>query len=164
MDWMTIRDKALEFGKKHWYVLLVLLLGLVLMSIPTGEEENTAPIVQEQVQQESDLQQELESILSQIQGAGKVRVLLTEAYGARTVYQTDEDTSSGGDTASQTVIVTDADRNQQGLIYRVDPPGYLGAVIVCQGGDRATVCLAIVEAVSNATGLSADRITVLKMK
>ena len=48
--------------------------------------------------------------------------------------------------------------------FYVLSPTYLGAVIVCQGGDSPTVKLAIVEAVSNATGLSADKITVLKMK
>jgi len=41
---------------------------------------------------------------------------------------------------------------------------YRGAVVVCQGGDNASVRLAVVEAVSNATGLTSDRITVLKMK
>jgi hypothetical protein len=40
----------------------------------------------------------------------------------------------------------------------------MGAVIVCQGADKPVVRLAIVEAVADATGLSTDTITVLKMK
>ena len=40
----------------------------------------------------------------------------------------------------------------------------MGAIVVCQGGDNATVRLAIIEAVSNVTGLGADKISVLKMK
>ena len=63
-----------------------------------------------------------------------------------------------------TVIITGSDRSQQGLICQQIPPQYLGAVIVCQGADKAAVRLALVEAVSDATGLSTDAITVLKMK
>ena len=42
--------------------------------------------------------------------------------------------------------------------------GYTGAVILCQGADSATVRLQIVEAVSVYTGLSSNKIMVLKMK
>ena len=41
-------------------------------------------------------------------------------------------------------------------------PTYRGALVVCQGGDRAEVRLAVTEAVSVLTGLSADRVTVAK--
>lgn len=163
MDWLEIRGKVLDFGKRYWYVLIVFLAGLLLMAIPADTEETEEPIQQTVVEQ-PDLQQELELILSQIQGAGKVRVLLSESYGSRTVYQTDDILSSDGNSNSQTVVITDADRNQYGLVHRVDPPVYLGAVVVCQGGDSATVRLAVVEAVASVTGLGADKITVLKMK
>ena len=42
--------------------------------------------------------------------------------------------------------------------------GYTGAVIFCQGADSAGVRLQIVEAVSVYTGLSSNKIMVLKMK
>ena len=41
-------------------------------------------------------------------------------------------------------------------------PTYRGALVVCQGGDRADVKLAVTEAVSALTGLSSDRVTVAK--
>jgi stage III sporulation protein AG len=116
-------------------------------------------------QQSIDLR--LEEILSCIDGAGKVRVFLSEAAGEQTIFQTDEEVSSGASSSSsssQTVIISGSDRTEQGMIVQIIPPRYQGAVIVCQGADRASVRLAIVEAVSNATGLASDRITVLKMK
>jgi stage III sporulation protein AG len=79
------------------------------------------------------------------------------------VYQTDSD-SSGDSSRLDTVIITDGDRAQNGLIQQVLPATYLGAIIVCEGGDRAEVRLAIAEAVSHFTGLGMDRISVLKMK
>lgn len=163
MDWIGTKEKLRDFLKRYWYVVLVLAVGLILMAIPTGNQEaevSEQPIIPDN----PALQEQLEEILMQIRGAGKVKVLLTESCGAQTVYQTDHDTRGEGSGNVKTVIVTDADRNQNGLIYRIDPPVYLGAVIVCQGGDSAAVKLAIVEAVSSVTGLSSDRITVLKMK
>ena len=48
------------------------------------------------------------------------------------------------------------------VVTRTVYPTYRGALIVCQGGDRAEVKLAVTEAVAALTGLSADRITVAK--
>lgn len=167
MDRIAIQEKLLSFVKKYRYVLLVLLVGMFLMCLPEGEDEAEVNVQEETQSEEADLEQRLEEILAQIDGAGKVKVLLTEQSGSSVVYQTDTDRSTGTDSTSEqldTVIVTDTNRTEQGLIRQINPPVYLGAVIVCQGGDRPSVQLAIVEAVSNATGLGADQITVLKMK
>lgn len=155
--------QALSLVTKYKYALLVVLLGLALMLIPgrtESKEETPEPTVAQQTKTEDA--ERLEDFLSQIQGAGKVQVLLSYAKGERTVYQTDSDTDSGG-TRMDTVIITDSQRGESGLIQQIDPPSYLGAIIVCQGADRADVRLAIVEAVSTYTGLGADRISVLKM-
>lgn len=113
------------------------------------------------------VEEQLGSILSQVRGAGEVQVMLTQAYGEETLYQTNEDFSDAGDsntTRIDTVTITDADRNETGLVRQVNPPTYQGAIIVCQGADSPTVRLAIIEAVSKVTGLGADKISVLKMK
>ena len=47
---------------------------------------------------------------------------------------------------------------------QVNPPTYLGAIIICEGADDANIRLAVVDAVSKVTGLGANRISVLKMK
>ena len=159
MDWVTLRSRGKELVRKYRYVLLVVLAGLFLMALPDGKNAKAAP----EPEPRQDLQTGLEEILSQIQGAGRVRVLLTQREGERTVYQTDEDSTSSG-IRSDTVLLNGSDRSQTGLVQQVNPPTYLGAVIVCQGADSASVRLAIVSAVGSVTGLSTDKITVLKMK
>lgn len=144
--------------KKYRYALLVLAVGLVLMMLPSGNAEKET-VTQTVTVQEPDLSQTLSQILSQIEGAGKVSVLLTPASGQETLYQTNENGE-----ASDTVIISDSSRNESGLVRQVNPPRYLGAIVICQGGDQPTVRLAIVDAVSKVTGLGADRISVLKMK
>ena len=168
MDRIVWKEKSLAFLKKYRYALLVLVIGLVLMSLPEGQREvSTISDTPKESHPADTMEQQLEDILSQIEGAGKVRVLLTQQTGERYTYQTDDDNTEGSGSSSSrqnTVIITGSDRAQQGLIRQIDPPLYLGAVIVCQGADLASVRLAIVEAVTNATGLGANKVSVLKMK
>lgn len=165
MDWVNIRGHTMELFKKYRYGILIVLLGIVLMCLPSMDIDDagaTALPVSESVSDES-LEDSLAAILGQIKGAGKVAVLLTEAKGAETMYQSDE--NSGNDTQRQdTVIISGSDRTQNGLVRQINPPSYLGAIVVCQGADSAAVRLAIVQAVSSVTGLGSDHITVLKMK
>ena len=119
---------------KYRYVLLVALAGLVLMLLPGGGKEEAAPVPAPAVQE--TLEARLEDILGRIEGAGKVSVLLTEAQGGEVLYQTE-----GED--SRTVLVTGSDRSENGLVRTTQPPRYQGAVVVCQGADRAEVRLAV---------------------
>lgn len=162
----AVKEQMKALAGKYKYVLIVILAGLMLMLLPSRPEEEaltseSAPVVQ------PDMQEALELILTKIQGVGKVKVLLTQAQGERIIYVYDESRSGSSDSESlksDAVIVTDAERAQKGLVSQVISPVYMGAIVVCEGGDQASVRLAVVEAVCDATGLSADKITVLKMK
>ena len=157
-----------EFFYKNRAVALVVLVGVLLMLLPTGKTEAQQPQRQETVSEpRENLETRLEQILSQVSGAGNVRVLLTQERGETSVYQLDRQEVTDGDRREirqDTVTVTGSDRQQEGLLTQVEAPRYRGAVIVCQGGDNPTVRLSVVEAVSGATGLPSNRITVLKMK
>lgn len=157
-----------EFFYKNRAVALVVLVGVLLMLLPTGKTEAQQPQRQETVSEpRENLETRLEQILSQVSGAGDVRVLLTQERGETSVYQLDRQEVTDGDRREirqDTVTVTGSDRQQEGLLTQVEAPRYRGAVIVCQGGDNPTVRLSVVEAVSGATGLPSNRITVLKMK
>ena len=162
MDWPGLKSTAAEYVRKYRYVALLLLAGLLLMALPEKQEPLPAP-EQPQGSAGTCLEEQLEEILSRVKGAGKVEVLLTQRCGEEILYQTDSD---AGDSANRedTVILTDSDREETGLVRQVLPPVYLGAVIVAQGGDSPAVKLAIVEAVMDVTGLKSHQITVLKMK
>lgn len=157
-----------QWVKRYRYPLVVVLVGLVLLTLPTGKKTEapaeTTPLQQEQ---ELDMAQQLKDILGKISGVGRVEVMLTVSVSETSVYNKDEQITTGDGSSSvrkETVIITDSNRNQQALITQTLPPVYRGAIIVCQGGDNAAVKLAVVEAVSKATGLGASQISVLKMK
>ena len=158
-----------ELAAKYKYAILVLLDGLVLLLIPGKSTQiKKADIPIETVKSQQMFTQEaLEEILQTVQGAGRVKVLLSMATGEETVYQADSESTSGGDDSDssiKTVIITDAQRNESGLIRQVNPAVFQGAIVVCQGADNPTVRLTITQAVSKITGLGADAICVLKMQ
>ena len=161
-----------EGAKKSWerykYAALAALVGVGLLLIPAGKGEDTQRKTPEAVQNR-ELQQQMEEILSVMSGVGQVKVLLTvDSDGERRLAQTTELSYSGEVTApedysrrSETVLV-DGDSGEEAVVVRTLYPTYRGALVVCTGGDRAEVRLAVTEAVAALTGLTSDQITVAK--
>ena len=168
MEIRKVPKKIIEIIKKYRYAIVVLIIGLVLILIPNTDqsdtnEETSVP----QTINTDTTQEELKHILSKIDGAGSVEVMLTVAEGEEIIYQENKDLSNednSTDSKFDTVTVTDAQRNQTGLIRKINPPKYLGVIVLCQGADDPVVKLAIVDAVSKITGLGTNCISVLKMK
>lgn len=161
MDFLDSGKKLRETVKKYRAVLVVVLAGVLLMALPK-KENKPEPMVFPQPEA-ADFQQSLEELLCEIDGAGKVHLLLSPVSGEKTIYQSDED-REGDSLRRSTVVISDRDRQERGLIRQVDPPRYGGAVVLAQGAGSPAVKLAIVKAVSSAAGLTSDKITVLKMK
>ena len=167
MEQLDNIKRVIGLLEKYKYAAIILIIGILMMLLPKPVSED---IQDEQPCQQSETvsrSEELEDILGQISGVGKIKVLITEADGAETVYQTDENRSVSQGTENtriETIVVKNADKGESGLIRSVSPPVYLGAIVVCEGGNSPTVKLSIVQAVSNVTGIPSDRITVLKMK
>lgn len=163
MDQVNLSHKLQALVQKYKYALIILVIGLVLMLIPGQEAEaSDEPVEEAAVQETEDLESRLEELLRQINGAGEVRVLLTVESGEEVVYQTNFN-SSESQQSEDTVIVDNSDRAESALVRVIQSAVYRGAVVACQGADSAAVRLAIVEAVSCATGLRSDQISVVKM-
>ena len=163
----TPMNKLMELLQKYKYVLLVLGVGIGLMLLPTGNRKETTPVITPQTDNILSVEDKLSRILKNVQGAGEVVVMLTESSGEEIIYQTDGESSQTDSSFSNredTVTITDSQRNEQGLVRQQNPPKYMGAIVVCQGGDKPSVRLAIIDAISKVTGLGADKISVLKMK
>lgn len=164
MDRNKLKTKCIELFQKYKYVALVLLIGIALMLIPGREKVQEVPADTQESVGQPDIEQRLAQILSQIDGAGKVSVFVSVEEGELVVYQQNEDVNADGSGRYDTVTVTDSNRTQSGLVQQVIPPKYQGVIVVCQGAQKASVRLNIIEAVAKVTGLGTDRISVLKMK
>ena len=165
-DWKQQVGTWLSKLGKYRYTVLILLLGVGLMLIPFEKKSSSAPTVDSVTLEEEPLEARLERLLSKVDGAGAVSVLLTLEKGPRQTYQEDTQTKTdagGSQSQSQTVLVSSGGAESP-VPVQTTYPIYKGAVVVCQGADRAAVKLDIIRAVSSLTGLGSDRITVIKMK
>ena len=169
MEMSKITEKLHNLSKKYKYGVVVMVIGLALMLIPTNQSKQQE-IEKEQpfaTGQKTLTEDSLSQILQSVEGAGKVKVLLSIEAGEETIYQADMEMSISGenqDEVLKTVIITDSQKSEYGLIRQINPVAYKGAIVVCQGADSPSVRLAITQAVSKITGLGSDSICVLKMQ
>lgn len=121
-----------------------------------------------------NLEKRLEDILSNINGVGDVRVLITysETSTVNPVYNEnydesiteEEDTNGGKRTISSSsnkkeVVST----NNEIITKSVSSPQIQGAVVIAKGAGNTTVKTNIIQAVEAATGLSTYKIQVFEM-
>ncbi len=159
---------VMEKLKKYRYPALILALGVLLLLLPTGTSEKQTADTAPESQEDFDLAaftREAESLLSQIQGAGEVQLLLTLETGGTRDYLMDSSQRISGDTRdSQTqAVLTGSGSGQAPVQMELRYPEFRGAVVLCQGAGSSEVVLAMKEALSSLTGLGMDKITVCKM-
>lgn len=147
---------------KYSYVLLVMAVGAVLLLLPTGGRDS--PDTPEQEEGASfDLEafeEKLERALSQVEGAGETRVVLTLDGGSRQVLARNQDKDGDGGGSNTVVTVGKGSGQQEVVPLQTVAPQFRGALIVCPGGGNAATRLKLIEAVSALTGLGSDRISV----
>ena len=165
MKWLGEKVGGAALWKKYRFVLLVLLLGMGLMLLPTGSGQ------QEEPQSDSwdtfsleDTERKMAELLSRIEGAGKLEIMLTLKSSSQLYLAEDTDESAGQSDAQsrQETVTLNKGGYEDVVVTRQVYPVYQGAVVVCQGADQSSVRLAITEAVASLTGLSSDKITVIK--
>ncbi len=146
---------------KYKYVLLVMAVGIFLLLLPVGGEEELVPDASEaECFDLEKFEEKLAQTLSQIEGAGQVRVVLTLESGSRQVLAQDRDSDGEGGGSTTTVTVGRGSGTQEVIPLQTLSPNFRGALVVCPGGGEAQVRLRLVEAVSALTGLGSDRISV----
>lgn len=164
--------KLREFVQKYRLAFLVLAAGVLLLLWPGGgtstvraaREETGAPGPEFDLEA---LEVKLARVLSKIDGAGEVSVVLTVKDGVEQVYAADGSWSqdgSGREERRETVVISTGSGTEEVVPVQQRYPAFQGAVVVCQGGGSAEVRLLVTQAVAALTGLGADRISVCKSK
>lgn len=173
-----IKKKLKEFK----FPLLILVIGAMLVLLPMNQhsekkeasgaqQQEVIPTEMKTVSYVEQTEQRLAEILSQISGAGMVKVMLTVRGSDITYFQTDSDTSSeqadessSSSTQYKTVILSGNGEYDKAAVIKTEYPPFQGALIVSQGAEDAAIRLALVNAVSSLLGLGTDKISVVKMK
>ena len=153
-----------EALRKYAYVALVMAVGVVLLFLPPGSRDSTGadpPAEEEGASFNLEaFEEKLERALSQVEGAGGVRVVLTLDGGSRQVLARNQDREGDGGVSNTVVTVGRGSGQQEVVPLQTVSPQFRGALVVCPGGGNAQVRLKLIEAVSALTGLGSDRISV----
>lgn len=170
INWKIPKGEALfKLLGQYKYVLIVIAAGILLLLWPSGEKKSPAAAQSGLTGGEEDfsveaLEERLARVLSKIDGAGEVSVVLTVESGMERVLATDIAASQSEDRRDreeQTVIIS-TEEGEEAVLLTQRYPTFQGALVVCPGGDDPEVRLRLTQAISVLTGLGSDRITVCK--
>lgn len=125
------------------------------------------------------LENNLKSIVSSIDGAGETKIMITLENSHETKYATEEKTNSealqetsknsgtqsrqSGDSELKYIIVKDANGSEKALAITEFEPTVKGVVVVCSGGDIPAVEQRIISAVTTALNVSSKKVCVTKL-
>ena len=159
-------EKLKDILNKYRFAVLVALAGVVLMLLPAGKQETEAADTagEEMAFSLEETERRMAEVLSAMDGVGRVQVMLTLKSGTELhlAEDTDEQSGSSSKSKTETVILSRGSGSQDIVVTKRIYPEYQGAVVVCQGADAPSVRLAVTEAVRALTGLSTDKISVVK--
>lgn len=170
--------KIMEKAGSGFFVMLGLVgVFLIFMSeMDFGEK----PVKNKASREEYRLQLEenLSELLSTVEGAGKVNIMVTLESGEENVYAWQEKTSRDEQTVSadlseqvsqrtsyeNEIVMVGENGSKQALVEKTLQPSVQGVVVVCQGADDIKVVSNITNAVSVALNVPSNRICVIKMQ
>lgn len=136
--------RLLESGSARRWILLAALLGAVLMVLSGmfsfDKKQETGGSGFEVSDYRRSAQQDLEQLISHIQGAGKTRVLLTVENSAEYVYL------ENGTTKTKEI-----------------QPHVRGVLVLCEGGDDPVTVGRVTEAVTKALDISTAKVCIEKL-
>jgi len=114
-----------------------------------------------------EIELKLENILSQIQGAGNVTVMISLDGSPELVYASDSDTKTSSNangttttTSSNLIVINGSDKGA--LILKENLPKVKGVIVVSSGADNISIKLDMLNAISTLLDLSTDQINILK--
>ena len=161
LDWKG----AQRFLHKNRGIVLLILAGLLLLLWPGGGREAESEQLPESPQlgnyeyDLSALEEKLTETLSQVEGAGRTRVVLTLSTTGCVALA--ENRTRQADTVKTDVVLIRRGSNQEGVVeVERQYPVFLGALVVCEGGGNARIRLELLQAVKALTGLRGEQISI----
>lgn len=164
-------------------IITIIVINIILKDnneVQEINDTNTLTLASKEVENTKvDLESSLENILSNIDGVGTVKVLITYSETSQTVAMYNEDTSSsnteetdktGGNrkitesSIKKEVIYKEINGEKIPVTQSIIQPKAEGAIITAQGASNVNIKTNIIQAVEAVTGLATHKIQVFEMK
>lgn len=187
-----LSDQIRQFGIKQWFMIGLCGVALVIISMPMKSEqknqEEDMGVRKENVEKntetiqyyETHLESQLESLLGEMQGVGKVRVMITlEDLGEEiALYQTPyskNNVRENDETGEQRLeeqyeyreeVIYEKNGNGTEVPYivRNRQPQIRGVAVICQGGNQPELVLKITSLIEALFHIEAHKISISGMK
>lgn len=173
-----------ENKKMRSNVFLALMVGILLLAAGKSFSSFGGDAPEKSLQEEpaettlgsdAETERRMAEILSKIEGAGQVDVMLTyrrteEKTVARDEVREESYSEDGGKTSESlrventAILMEDRNGNTLPLLLSASSPEVEGVVIVAEGGGDPVVCAALNQAAQALLDVPAHKIAVLKMK
>lgn len=156
--------EKIKKDKKTLLIIVFALAGMLLILFSDSEENNKQPMKNEGF---SDMAEEyeikLQSLISKIEGVGKVSVMITYESGEENVFASDKEESfrNGEQKIKNDYIIVDSDNGETGLKIKSVYPKIKGVAVVCNGESDSTTKERIVSVVSALFDISTKNISVV---
>jgi stage III sporulation protein AG len=186
-------EKLKGIRKDQWLVVFLAGILAAVIALPIKGDEKSSPDTiflensteetrlrkEDSAQTIAELEARLEEILSQMDGAGQVRVMISGRDNGEKIVEKDAPlqqsnvqeegegsarTSSDETKEETTVYVRDADGGETPYVRQELSPNITGVLVLAEGGDNAVVEKNITDAVKALFGLEAHKIKVMKMQ
>lgn len=170
------KDKISAFFKeKNNRIKLITIIGLVGIvlimlseNIPKENKEvsntggNSSVSVDEY---KRSVQNELQKIIAQIDGAGKCSVMVTFDNATENVfaYNSTREKDENGEKQSHEYVIVKSNGEETPIVVKEIQPSIRGVIVVCEGGDSIEVKQDIIESISCVFAIPSNRISVNKM-
>ena len=168
--------KGLKIGKRNTVLVVLAAAVLVLLLLSesladsqkqTALKSDTEAYAQQYIE---STQKELETLLESINGAGRVRVMLTLENCYENVYakaynqsESNQSDMQKSENTEEYVIIKNGSNTEESLLIKVYEPKIKGVAVVAQGAGNATVKKAITQTVCALFNISSTRVSVEKM-
>ncbi len=176
MNEFVKKIKDVKLDKKNKIILLIGALALVFLLVSElGGETEEVSVTRDSASYSAEytrkIERQLEDILSEINGAGRVQVMVTldtcyenvyaKGYSAKTE---ENDVETQNETEEEYIIVKKGSNNEECLVVKVYEPQIKGVAVVAEGADNIQVKKAITETVCALFDISSAKVSVEKSK
>lgn len=155
---------ALVTGKNGVRILVAVFVLILAALLFFSSEKSSGKIQQQNTGDETEAK--LSAILSRIEGAGEVEVMVTYASSSEKVPAKNENSnkSISGQSSNENTTSSPVGGSSGALILKELAPTVQGVVVIAQGGDDFHVKTQLIRAVTTALDVPADRVDVFTMK
>ncbi len=159
----------LKTDKKSLLIIFLGIIGMLLIFLSELTDKTTATVSDVSSEYECNIgnhKQELEEILSEISGAGRVKAMITYEGSSENIFASDSTQmkDDGSNKITSEYIIIDKGSEEEGLLLKKVFPKVLGVAVVCDGGDDIKVVNEMTTVIKAIFNISSNNISISKMQ